>query len=364
MRGPLRPVYGDLVSSAVRSFLAEPRAPDPPARVWRDWVLLAVMAAVAPCSRRSSATDLVWRPAGLVVCVALVDRAPVAPHAPAARDRDRVRRPPRCSTRPRRCPSADEPMAILVTHRVPAGAPVRAAPVGVGTRRGDRDGVRPRRSPSSSEIVAGSRRRPDRRRAVPPASRRARRRGPLPGQRAAARARPGQAARARAAGARAARHGRPPRLGDRHPRPGRPHARRHAARRRRRRARGHRGGGLAHARRAARAWSGRCATARSPSSRPQRGVADIAAARRGAADGPRVDVELAGDLDDLRPLVGAAIYRIAQESITNAVRHARHATRIDVRVDRRPRTACRLTVRDDGDAGRRRRLAGLRPRRA
>ena len=32
--------------------------------------------------------------------------------------------------------------------------------------------------------------------------------------------------------------------------------------------------------------------------------------------------ELAGDLGDLRPLVGAAIYRIAQESITNAVRHA------------------------------------------
>ncbi len=29
------------MSSAVRSFLAEPAAPDPPARVWRDWVLLA-----------------------------------------------------------------------------------------------------------------------------------------------------------------------------------------------------------------------------------------------------------------------------------------------------------------------------------
>ncbi len=57
-----------------------------------------------------------------------------------------------------------------------------------------------------------------------------------------------------------------------------------------------------------------------------------------------------GDLDDLRPLVGAAIYRIAQESITNAVRHARHATRIDVRVTG-DRDRVRLTVRDDGDAG-------------
>lgn len=82
---------------------------------------------------------------------------------------------------------------------------------------------------------------------------------------------------------------------------------------------------------------------------PQRGVADVVRLAHAPGDGPRVDVQLDGDLDDLRPLVGAAIYRIAQESITNAVRHARHATRIDVRVtgdgDR-----VRLTVRDDGDA--------------
>jgi signal transduction histidine kinase len=82
---------------------------------------------------------------------------------------------------------------------------------------------------------------------------------------------------------------------------------------------------------------------------PQRGVADIERLAR-AGGGPRVDVELVGDLDDLRPLVGAAIYRIAQESITNAVRHARHATRIDVRVAG-DRESVRLTVRDDGAAG-------------
>jgi signal transduction histidine kinase len=83
---------------------------------------------------------------------------------------------------------------------------------------------------------------------------------------------------------------------------------------------------------------------------PQRGVADIERLAHARGDGPRVDVQLAGDLAGLRPLVGAAVYRIAQESITNAVRHARHATRIDVRVTG-DRDCIRLTVRDDGDAG-------------
>jgi signal transduction histidine kinase len=81
---------------------------------------------------------------------------------------------------------------------------------------------------------------------------------------------------------------------------------------------------------------------------PQRGVADIARLA-GTTDGPRVDVELSGDLDGLRPMVGAAIYRIAQESITNAVRHARHATQIAVRVSGED-DCVRLVVRDDGEA--------------
>ena len=82
---------------------------------------------------------------------------------------------------------------------------------------------------------------------------------------------------------------------------------------------------------------------------PQRGVDDVERLAHTTGDGPRVDVHVAGDLDGLRPLVGAAIYRIAQESITNARRHARHATRIDVRVTGHDDTV-RLTVRDDGDA--------------
>ncbi len=82
---------------------------------------------------------------------------------------------------------------------------------------------------------------------------------------------------------------------------------------------------------------------------PQGGLADIERLARSLGDEPRVEVHLSGDLDDVSPSVAAAGYRIAQESITNAMRHARHATRVDVLVvgeaDR-----VRLTVRDDGDA--------------
>ena len=81
---------------------------------------------------------------------------------------------------------------------------------------------------------------------------------------------------------------------------------------------------------------------------PQRSVSDITALARGAGESPRVDVRLSGVIDDLRPSLGAALYRLAQESITNAIRHARHATRIDVSVAADDECV-RLVVRDDGD---------------
>ena len=84
-----------------------------------------------------------------------------------------------------------------------------------------------------------------------------------------------------------------------------------------------------------------------PSLSPQCGVADIARLARSSGQTPKVDVNVADDLNDLRPSLSAAIYRLAQESITNAVRHARHATRIDVSVVADDQ-AVRLTVRDDG----------------
>ena len=87
-----------------------------------------------------------------------------------------------------------------------------------------------------------------------------------------------------------------------------------------------------------------------PDRAPQRGVLDIERLASDAAHGPRVDVELTGEFDALRPAVGAAMYRLAQEAITNAMQHARHATRINVQVAGED-DCVRLTVHDDGDAG-------------
>ena len=86
-----------------------------------------------------------------------------------------------------------------------------------------------------------------------------------------------------------------------------------------------------------------------PSLSPQCGIADISRLARNSGPPPRVDVRMSAGLDDLRPSLSAAVYRLAQESITNAVRHARHATHIIVSVVA-DEQAVRLTVDDDGDA--------------
>ena len=81
---------------------------------------------------------------------------------------------------------------------------------------------------------------------------------------------------------------------------------------------------------------------------PQRGIADIVRLADVPAGDARVDVELSGDLEELRPAVQSALYRMAQESLTNAVRHARRATRIVVRVVGDV-DCVHLTVSDDGE---------------
>jgi len=78
-------------------------------------------------------------------------------------------------------------------------------------------------------------------------------------------------------------------------------------------------------------------------------IADLAQLAGPARTGPPVEVEITGDVAGVSPSVGAAVYRLAQESVTNARRHARHATRIEVRVAADESTV-HLRVRDDGDA--------------
>jgi signal transduction histidine kinase len=79
---------------------------------------------------------------------------------------------------------------------------------------------------------------------------------------------------------------------------------------------------------------------------PQLGVADLPALARADAT-PIVEVSLDGSLTRLAGPVDAALYRLAQEALTNAVRHARSATRVGIDV-RREGDAVRLRVSDDG----------------
>ncbi|MFD9242476.1 sensor histidine kinase [Streptomyces sp. NPDC059556] len=85
---------------------------------------------------------------------------------------------------------------------------------------------------------------------------------------------------------------------------------------------------------------------------PQPGVADLGSLAR-RAPVPVVDVELPDDLAGLPPQVDAAVYRLAQEALTNALRHARNASRVEIQVVEGS-GRLRLRVTDDGqtDPGR------------
>ncbi|NYH52856.1 signal transduction histidine kinase [Nocardiopsis arvandica] len=83
---------------------------------------------------------------------------------------------------------------------------------------------------------------------------------------------------------------------------------------------------------------------------PSPGFGDLERLAVRDGPGPAVDVRIDGPLDGLPPSVGTAVYRLAQESVTNARRHARNATRVDVRVTADD-TSVRLRVSDDGDTG-------------
>jgi signal transduction histidine kinase len=85
---------------------------------------------------------------------------------------------------------------------------------------------------------------------------------------------------------------------------------------------------------------------------PQRGISDLDELTRMS---PLVQVAVhmdgGGDLAGLPQPVEVAVYRICQESVTNAIRHALHATRVSVEVTGDV-DVVRLRVHDDGEAAR------------
>jgi signal transduction histidine kinase len=84
-----------------------------------------------------------------------------------------------------------------------------------------------------------------------------------------------------------------------------------------------------------------------PAVAPQRCIADIERLAANGTDSLRIDVELCGELTNLPAALEAALYRVAQESVTNAQRHAQQATRIEVKVTGNA-TDVQMTVSDNG----------------
>ncbi len=86
-----------------------------------------------------------------------------------------------------------------------------------------------------------------------------------------------------------------------------------------------------------------------PGAAPGLGGLDPLEALAGLGDAgpPAVHVHLPDEPGPLEPATATAVFRMAQEAVTNARRHARGATRVDVVLDRSD-GAVRLDVHDDG----------------
>lgn len=84
-----------------------------------------------------------------------------------------------------------------------------------------------------------------------------------------------------------------------------------------------------------------------PDRSPAPRLADLANLER-SDSAPTVTVATSGDLSGLGSTVETGIYRLAQESVTNALRHATNATAIQVQLVGGTESV-RLDVRDDGD---------------
>ncbi|MEL4319958.1 histidine kinase [Leifsonia sp. YIM 134122] len=81
---------------------------------------------------------------------------------------------------------------------------------------------------------------------------------------------------------------------------------------------------------------------------PVAGLGELARLAQLGEEGPDVVVTITGSIDDVPPAISAAGFRIVQEAVTNARRHAVGATRVEVTVlvdD----AGVRLDVHDDGE---------------
>lgn len=64
---------------------------------------------------------------------------------------------------------------------------------------------------------------------------------------------------------------------------------------------------------------------------------------------PTVEVAFVGNLEGLTPVMERALFRVAQEAVTNAIKHARNASRVTLRLIARG-SDVQLSARDDGEA--------------
>jgi signal transduction histidine kinase len=92
-------------------------------------------------------------------------------------------------------------------------------------------------------------------------------------------------------------------------------------------------------------------TPAAPRLSPQPGIADIdALCARIRAAGPQVVYRTGGELDTLDRGVQLTVYRIAQEALTNALKHAGHDTRVELAVGVKD-TRLHIDVHDTGRDG-------------
>ena len=82
---------------------------------------------------------------------------------------------------------------------------------------------------------------------------------------------------------------------------------------------------------------------------PHKRLRDLERLAVNGAQGPPIELEMCGELENVAPRIQSAVFRIAQEATTNARRHARRASRISVRVEGDSQDVV-VTVTDDGDA--------------